>query len=187
MHVQLHPSILIPKIKIKFDSFVLPVVGVSTDDIDLIEDMFSRLNEAVPLNAAEKRNALGGPMVSAIRDVSEHLLFAQKVSFTNKRYQHREVSARFLLLELNLKNSNRIIDTKKVYLDAMVKNHRTGRDNEVTDIKNTVINNLDNLSSIFSDISSKVMEDGFDTGSVCSANSGSLERVLSRFFVLFSA
>jgi Protein of unknown function DUF262 len=49
-----------PKIKVKFDSFVLPVVTVAIegDDLDLIEDMFSRLNEAVPLNAAEKRNAL---------------------------------------------------------------------------------------------------------------------------------
>jgi hypothetical protein len=40
-----------PKIRIKFDSFILPVVTVSIegDEIDLIEDMFSRLNEAVPL------------------------------------------------------------------------------------------------------------------------------------------
>ncbi len=43
-----------PKIKIRFDSYILPVILVETEDNDLIEEMFSRLNEAVPLNAAEK-------------------------------------------------------------------------------------------------------------------------------------
>jgi hypothetical protein len=57
------------RIAIRFDSYVLPIVCVETDDMDLIEDMFSRLNEAVPLNAAEKRNALGGPMVRIITNV----------------------------------------------------------------------------------------------------------------------
>lgn len=43
-----------PKIRINFDSFNLPIIIVQTEDVDLIDDMFSRLNEAVPLNAAEK-------------------------------------------------------------------------------------------------------------------------------------
>ncbi|MEM8488850.1 MAG: DUF262 domain-containing protein, partial [Bacteroidota bacterium] len=64
-----------PKIKIRFDSYILPIILVETDDIDLIEDMFSRLNEAVPLNAAEKRNALGGPMAKAIRQVADTSFF----------------------------------------------------------------------------------------------------------------
>src|SRR5690606_16397927 len=83
-----------PRIKIKFDSFVLPVISVDTDDEDLIEDMFYRLNEAVPLNAAEKRNSIGGDLVKAIRELSEHDLFQNRVRFGNKRYQHREVAAR---------------------------------------------------------------------------------------------
>jgi uncharacterized protein with ParB-like and HNH nuclease domain len=45
-----------PDLKGLFDSFDLPIVCVETDDPDLIDDMFLRLNEAVPLNAAEKRN-----------------------------------------------------------------------------------------------------------------------------------
>ena len=58
-----------PRLRVEFDSFNLPIVHVQTDDMDLIEDMFSRLNEAVPLNAAEKRNAIGGALVAAIRDM----------------------------------------------------------------------------------------------------------------------
>ena len=60
----------LPRIKIRFDSYSLPVVCVETEDTDLIEDMFSRLNEAVPLNAAEKRSAIGGPMAQAIKDIA---------------------------------------------------------------------------------------------------------------------
>ncbi len=93
-----------PKIRVKFDSFVLPVVTVTTenDDLDLIEDMFSRLYEAVPLNAAEKRNSIGGYLVKAITDVSLHPFFTTKVRFSNNRYQHKEAAARFLLIEESL-------------------------------------------------------------------------------------
>ncbi|MEW6715079.1 MAG: DUF262 domain-containing protein [Nitrospirota bacterium] len=139
-----------PKIRIDFDSFVLPIVGVVTDDLDLIEDMFSRLNEAVPLNAAEKRNAFGGDMALAIRDIASHRFFTEKVKFSNKRYQHKEVAARFLLLIESLQVSEKIIDTKKVYLDIMTRNYKKGRKKEVTNFKNKVINVLDSLTTVFS-------------------------------------
>lgn len=124
-----------PKIRIAFDSFVLPVVGIRTDDEDLIEDMFSRLNEAVPLNAAEKRNAIGGDMVAAIRDIASSELFCRCVRFNNNRYQHREVAARMLLVEENLTADGRLIDTKKVYLDALARNYRYGSSARVNQLK----------------------------------------------------
>jgi uncharacterized protein with ParB-like and HNH nuclease domain len=46
-----------PEIKSDFDATRLDVIGIQTPEIEQIEEMFSRLNEAVPLNAAEKRNA----------------------------------------------------------------------------------------------------------------------------------
>lgn len=113
-----------PKIKIRFDSYTLPIILIETEDLDLIEDMFSRLNEAVPLNAAEKRNALGGPMAAAIREAGLHELFTEKVKFSNNRYQHREVAARLLFLEYMLTNYNKLADTKKPYLDKMVIDYR---------------------------------------------------------------
>lgn len=112
-----------PRIRIQFDSFVLPIVGVRTDDEELIEDMFSRLNEAVPLNAAEKRNAFGGEAVRTIRDVSKNKFFTSKVKFSNKRYQHLEVSSRILLTENSLSENNKLIDTKKVYLDKFAESN----------------------------------------------------------------
>lgn len=133
-----------PKLKVRFDSFALPVVLVETDDIDLIEDMFSRLNEAVPLNAAEKRNAFGGAMAAGIRVLAEHALFQSKVRFGNGRYQFREVAARLLLLELHLGTEARIVDTKKASLDEMVRIFH-GAQNEVDGLLAPVRTVLDAL------------------------------------------
>lgn len=139
-----------PRIKIKFDSFVLPVISVATEDEDLIEDMFFRLNEAVPLNAAEKRNAIGGDMVEGIRTVSENNFFKTKVAFKNNRFQHREVAARILLLLESIENKKQIIDTKKIYLDALAKNYREGKSSYVNSITKTALDIFDEMAKVFS-------------------------------------
>lgn len=138
-----------PKIKIQFDSFTLPVILVETDDEDLIEDMFSRLNEAVPLNAAEKRNAIGGDLVRSIREIAGHRFFREGVTFTNKRYQHREVSARFLLVEDSLTNEERLVDTKKVYLDSLARRYIEGRHDKVNKLQGSVSDILDSMMEVF--------------------------------------
>lgn len=143
-----------PKIKVKFDSFVLPVVTVSIegDDLDLIEDMFSRLNEAVPLNAAEKRNAIGGTLVAAITEVSMHNFFTSRVRFSNGRYQHKEAAARFLLIEDSLlEQEGHILDTKKVYLDALARKYHSEGAKRVSEIKTTVSGVLDAMTAEFTE------------------------------------
>ncbi|WPO40626.1 DUF262 domain-containing protein [Tardiphaga sp. 42S5] len=134
-----------PKIRVKFDSFVLPVVTVALqdDDLDLIEDMFSRLNEAAPLNAAEKRNALGGRMVTIITEVSRHKFFTDRVKFGNRRYQHKEVAARFLLIENSISEHANLVDTKKVYLDALAHRFHTKEKKKALELKQTVETILD--------------------------------------------
>lgn len=140
-----------PKVKIIFDSFVLPVIAIETDDLDLIEDMFCRLNEATPLNAAEKRNAIGGLMVNAIREISNHEFFTRCVAFGNRRYQHREVAARMLLVEETLKNFGKLIDTKKEYLDALARNYRTQNPEITSTLFNNVTEVLNFLANTFLD------------------------------------
>ncbi|MEE4684354.1 DUF262 domain-containing protein [Pseudomonas alliivorans] len=140
-----------PRIRIAFDSFVLPVVGISTDDEDLIEDMFSRLNEAVPLNAAEKRNAIGGHLVAAIRELAATELFLSKVRFNNNRYKHREVAVRILLVEENLRGGGRLLDTKKVYLDALAKTYHTEGAEHVNDLKRAAMSVLHTMAEVFMD------------------------------------
>lgn len=140
-----------PRIRVKFDSFVLPVVVVRTQDgeIDLIEDMFSRLNEAVPLNAAEKRNAFGGEFVRTITKISLDDFFVNRARFGNKRYQHREVAARFMLTEHNVHSLGRLIDTKKVYLDQISQDYRKDDDGTVSGIYERVTATLGEMSKVF--------------------------------------
>ena len=137
-----------PQLKTRIDSYGLPVTNVLTDDIDLIEEMFLRLNEAVPLNAAEKRNAIGGPMAQVICTVSEHKFFVHNIPFPNRRYQHREVAAKLLLLT----SAGNIGDTKKSYLDNMVRQFKDqGKDGEVEahTVENQVCKVLEWSSHLF--------------------------------------
>ena len=122
-----------------------------TDDLDLIEDMFFRLNEAVPLNSAEKRNAFGGEMVKTIRTLSQHPFFQQKVKFGNKRYEHYEVAARLLLVEVSFRENQKLIDTKKVYLDSMAKRYKVGHQTFINEIMSEISSILDNMVSCFTD------------------------------------
>lgn len=109
-----------PELKMRFDAKTLPITLIRTNEIDLIEEMFSRLNEAVPLNAAEKRNAWGGPIPPVVRAISKHRFFTEKVKVSSKRYKHQDIATKFLLFEFHKK----VVDTKKIYLDNFVKQFR---------------------------------------------------------------
>jgi hypothetical protein len=140
-----------PRLKIRFDSYTLPIVCVETDDIDLIEDMFSRLNEAVPLNAAEKRSAIGGPMANSIREVADHPFFNAKIKFSDSRYRYREVAARLFFLEYSRSVYGRVLDTKKPYLDDMVRKYKEGKAKNLRGFKDIVVNTLNLLVDVFED------------------------------------
>ena len=137
-----------PDLKTRFDGFGLPIIAILTEDTELIEDMFSRLNEAVPLNAAEKRNALGGPVPPKIRELCKHKFFAEKLPFNNRRYRHFDVATKFLYLT----QRGHLADTKKVHLDEFVKTHR---DNKTLDAVATLTEEtsqtLDRMAAVFVD------------------------------------
>jgi hypothetical protein len=139
-----------PDLKVFLDSFNLPIVLVETDDLDLIDDMFSRLNEAVPLNAAEKRNAIGGPLAQAIRDIAERPLFADRMQVSNRRYRHREIAGRLLYLEYSRTVLKKIGDTKKQFLDKMVERFKTSDDVSLRrEIIAKCVETTDGLGGIF--------------------------------------
>jgi hypothetical protein len=109
-----------PDLKTDFDNFSINAVTIETEDIELIEEMFSRLNEAVPLTAAEKRNSWPGPVPVAIRNLSGEPFFKNKLSFNNKRYRHYDLALKFLLGQ----ERDLVVDTKKIYLDAFVLDYK---------------------------------------------------------------
>ncbi len=136
-----------PELKIKFDAYDLSVILIETDDIETIEDMFSRLNEAVPLSAAEKRNAFGGPIPIAVRSLGRHEFFKKRIPFSNSRYRHYDLAVKFLLFE----DRGALVDTKKVYLDRFVKDWRDQKRPKPTKIQKSVKEVLDSMSGIFTE------------------------------------
>lgn len=105
-----------PEVKADFDGFPLSVILIETDDLEMIEEMFSRLNEAAPLTAPEKRNAYSGPVPGAIRKLAKEAFFVNALPFENRRYRHYDLATKFLLSEYEEK----IVDTKKSRLDSFV-------------------------------------------------------------------
>lgn len=137
-----------PDLKTRFDGFVLPIVSILTDDTELIEDMFSRLNEAIPLNAPEKRNALGGPIPPAVQQLAKARFFKQRLPFDNRRYRHLDLATKFLYIM----DKEHIADTKKVYLDEFVHSYRERNDpQKVKGLLKRTQAVLDGMTAVFVD------------------------------------
>lgn len=116
----------VPEIAALFSATSLDVMLIRTEDIELIEEMFSRLNEAVPLNAAEKRNGRGGPLRPAVRELIEHKqFFNDRLPFSNSRYRQYDLATKFLYWR-----ERGPADAKKQHLDDF---WEEARDNEKGD------------------------------------------------------
>jgi hypothetical protein len=146
-----------PMIISKLNATNLDIVTVRVDDLELIEEMFSRLNEAVPLNAAEKRNALGGPCPEAVRSLSERPFFTRKLPFENSRYRHYDLAAKFLYWEDQVANSRPgekpLRDVKKYRLDTFFREMKTDASgaSRVAASLEAVESRLDTLEGTFVD------------------------------------
>jgi hypothetical protein len=136
------------ELKSRFDRVKLPIVVVETEDEEFIEEMFTRLNEALPLNAPEKRNALGGPLPRQIRRLARSPFFVEKLAFANARYKHLDLATKFLYVE----HRDGVTDLKKKDLDSFVKVFK--RRNWVKKAgelfrRSALV--LDNMSAVFAD------------------------------------
>jgi hypothetical protein len=136
-----------PNVKTDFDSYLLEVVCIETDDPELIEDLFSRLNEAVPLSAPEKRNALPGPLPGAVRTLAKHPFFSKNLPFTNRRYRHYDLAAKMLLIV----SQEGVSDTKKAYLDFFFRDGRHLSQSTVDDYSSEINQILDAMNVVFVD------------------------------------
>lgn len=137
-----------PKFMSTFNKYSLPVMLVETpiDPEDTIEEMFSRLNDSVSINAAEKRNAMGGNVIKMIKILITKPFFQKTIKIKNKRYRYHEICIRLLFIEYCLCNEG-IIDTKKPYLDSFTKKFKTSK--IPSDVETTVKETLDYMHKIF--------------------------------------
>ena len=135
-----------PRLYTKFNARTLAITLIATNDIDIIEDMFSRLNEAAPLNAAEKRNAYGGPLPGIVRELVRRDFFQDRVKINSSRFRHNDMATKMLYLE----SSDKIVDTKKVSLDIFAK---ACKDNtvDISLVQEKTANVLDCMEYVFID------------------------------------
>jgi len=136
-----------PDIKADFDAFPLHVITVEADDVEVIEDLFSRLNEAVPLNAPEKRNAKPGPIPALVRRLSKHEFFTKKIPFGNSRYRHYDIASKFLMIS----TLKRIPDLKKSYIDKFFDNYADKTEENLRSEVEAAEAILDILCNLFED------------------------------------
>lgn len=135
-----------------FKSKSLDVVLVRHADTDDIEELFSRLNNGEPLNAAEKRNALGGDMIGLIRDFAKHSFFDKRLGFPNRRLSHHEVAAKLVRLEMNDKDgSGDFCDLKKKFLDELVVKHKMMSESDKQGLTARLNKRLRDMDKLFSD------------------------------------
>jgi hypothetical protein len=135
-----------PDLKVQFDNFQLTVVCIETSEIEIIEEMFTRLNEAATLTAPERRNAFGGPLPTAIKTLSKEPFFTKSLPFANKRYRHFDLAAKFLLTEYE----GKVPDTKKVYLDNFVYSFKGRSRNKMPSFLKQAQENTARMAGVFS-------------------------------------
>ena len=123
-----------------FDNVILPITVVKTADDPQyeIEDMFARLNNGEPLNAAEKRNAKGGDMIKIIKNATDHPYFVNKVAIANKRYRHDDHAARIVLMaKTYLSEKQPFTDLKRKHLDTLVDQNKQMTPGDIKKVEET--------------------------------------------------
>lgn len=108
-------------VKTTFLSVVLIQNATEAD----IEELFFRLNNGEPLNAAEKRNVLGGEMAQLVREVAGRPFFTTRLRLSNERSLHLDLAARLLFIEQAFADpSASFPDLRSKTLDEFVRANR---------------------------------------------------------------
>lgn len=88
-------------IKDSIDDYQLNIIYLKNWSEDQIEDMFLRLQDGSPLNAAEKRRAIPGTFRDVVKELSQNNFFDNRVGFNNDRYGFEDAVAKALHLMFN--------------------------------------------------------------------------------------
>jgi hypothetical protein len=111
--------------------------------------MFTRLNEAVPLNAAEKRNSFGGPLPRLTRELVQHPFFTEFAKVSPTRYRHHDIVAKMLWITFALPTLKAVPDTKKATLDSFFRSRAGSSDEELLGVRKIVEQSLGAMYDIF--------------------------------------
>lgn len=125
-------------LKSKIKNYAIYTIMFYTDKDDETCKIFLRLQEGLPLNSAEKLNAMIGFLRNEIVELSQHHL-VKKLGIKDYRFSHRYILAQAYLLTLR----NQIIDVKFRNLQEMYSTNRITRPQEtITNMVKKVLNFL---------------------------------------------
>lgn len=104
----------------------LSVVLIRDATVADIEELFSRLNNGVPLSACDRRNAFGGDMAALIREVAALLVLQGPGRVGGDLGTPLDRAARLLAVEHGgRRHPGAAVDLSESGLDAFVRRHRT--------------------------------------------------------------
>jgi hypothetical protein len=103
------------KIQDIFDDYELDIVFVSDAADGELNELFARLQLGMPLNSAEKLNAMSGNMRNFVRALSENKFFKDKTPISRKRYAYQAICAQIVLLEKEGIRSAKFSDLQEFY------------------------------------------------------------------------
>lgn len=89
------------RVREEFRSFPVTLVYIRGFSDEEVRDLYRRINSGIPLNTAERLNALPGNIVLTVRKLSEHPFFERITSLKPGRYRYLHMSAQLLMLEKN--------------------------------------------------------------------------------------
>ena len=126
------------------------IVIQDADEYD-IEELFLRLNNGESLTGAEQRNGFGGDMCKLIREIGAHKFFKEYTTFSQKRLQHLETAAKFLLMEHTAGGETGEIYCilKKQFLDTMARENRKMTEVKSNALKKAVEGHLNFMTRVF--------------------------------------
>lgn len=131
----------------EFDNYNLSVMSVVSNNEELINNLFVRLNRSKPLTGAEIRNAMTGPVPTVIRSIAKHEIFTTNVNFAIQRGADLNAAAKILMIEYYEK----LMETKKRNLDDFVKKEAAKKKvkSQLELSGRRVVEILDNMATIF--------------------------------------
>jgi hypothetical protein len=107
--------------QIRFDQSQLTVMVLENATIDEIRDMFLRLQNGTPLNAQQKRDAMGSNIGREAQKLANLSFFKQSVNFDASNANHHLVASQLLQLELK----GKIVSCTSQQLDKLYEQYKS--------------------------------------------------------------
>ncbi|MBT3582649.1 DUF262 domain-containing protein [Candidatus Woesearchaeota archaeon] len=125
------------KFKWAIRSYRIDAVAILWADDEVTSDIFLRLQEGVPLNSAERLNAMRGEARNLIAKELSQINFLKICGIKEHRFSHRHLCAQMLLLEVHKVSETQFIDCKYRNLQLMYEKYKNRQvpNRAVSDLK----------------------------------------------------